>query len=132
MARTPGLLNHNLSKQQPPKHVESCLHQAITALQLIQLTLSEYKHIETFLESSAKKQQSIPDIFYYAVKSVVHPAEPLVEFRTAALKPLCVKALKRIFLLCDENQVQDYCLMLLASHNLLAFGSCAVHIHPAP
>ena len=74
-------------------------------MQLIQLTLSEYKHIETFLESSAKKQQSIPDIFYYAVKAVVHPAEPLVEFHTAALKPLCVKALKRIFLLCDANQV---------------------------
>ncbi|KAL3136163.1 hypothetical protein ABBQ32_007179 [Trebouxia sp. C0010 RCD-2024] len=72
--------------------------------ELVQLVLSEYKHIETFLESSAKKQQSIPDIFYYAVKSVIHPAEPLVEFHTAALKPLCVKALKRVFLLCDANQ----------------------------
>lgn len=70
---------------------------------LIQAILLEYRHIETFLESSAKKQQSIPDIFYYAVKSVVHPAEPLVEFITGQLKPLCVKALKRIFLLCDIN-----------------------------
>ena len=75
-------------------------------VQLIQAILLEYKHIETFLESSAKKQQSIPDIFYYAVKSVVHPAEPLVEFHTGQLKPLCVKALKRIFLLCDTNAVR--------------------------
>lgn len=85
------------------------LVEATCWLQLIQLILSEYKHIETFLESSAKKQQSIPDIFYYAVKSVVHPAEPLVEFHTAALKPLCVKALKRVFLLCDANQVCALC-----------------------
>ncbi len=83
------------------KHTQtSCLH-----VQLIQAILLEYRHIETFLESSAKKQQSIPDIFYYAVKSVVHPAEPLVEFTTGQLKPLCVKALKRIFLLCDINAV---------------------------
>ena len=80
------------------------MHKSV--LQLIQAVLSEYKHIETFLESSAKKQQSVPDIFYYAIKSVVHPAEPLVEFSSAALRPLCVKAVKRIFLLCDENQVE--------------------------
>ncbi len=80
-------------------------HSFCLLVQLIQAILLEYRHIETFLESSAKKQQSIPDIFYYAVKSVVHPAEPLVEFTTGQLKPLCVKALKRIFLLCDINVV---------------------------
>lgn len=74
-------------------------------VQLIQAILHEYKHIETFLESSAKKQQSVPDIFYYAIKSVVHPTQPLVVFSSAVLQPLCIKALQRIFLLCDENQV---------------------------
>ena len=94
------------------------LHESLIALQLIQMILSEFKHIETFLESSAKNQQSIPDIFYYAVKSVIHPAEPLVEFHTAALKPLCVKALKRVFLLCDANQVRGCCNLTLNYSNV--------------
>ena len=94
------------------------LHDSHFALQLIQMILSEFKHIETFLESSAKNQQSIPDIFYYAVKSVIHPAEPLVEFHTAALKPLCVKALKRVFLLCDANQVCGWCNLSLHDSNV--------------
>ena len=91
-------------------------------MQLIQAILSEYKHIETFLESSAKKQQSIPDIFYYAVKSIVHPAEPLVEFNTGQLKPLCVKALKRVFLLCDENGVSH------PQAHMLALAAHFVHV----
>lgn len=82
------------------------MHSSLTlTLQVIQAILSEYKHIETYLETSAKQQQSVPDIFYYAIKSVVHPAEPLVEFSSAVLRPLCIKALKRIFLLCDHDQV---------------------------
>lgn len=75
-------------------------------MQMIQHILFKHKYIETFLESSARKQQSVPDIFYYAVKSVVHPAEPLVEFESGQLKPLCVKALKRIFLICDMDTVR--------------------------
>ena len=108
MQSTDGIVSIFHSKSSGPLK-DVMLVEATCWLQLIQLILSEYKHIETFLESSAKKQQSIPDIFYYAVKSVVHPAEPLVEFHTAALKPLCVKALKRVFLLCDANQVCALC-----------------------
>ena len=77
----------------------------VLLMQMIQHILHKYRYIETFLESSANKQQSVPDIFYYAVKSVVHPAEPLVEFDSGQLKPLCVKALKRIFLICDMDMV---------------------------
>ena len=80
-------------------------------MQMIQHILHKYRYIETFLESSANKQQSVPDIFYYAVKSVVHPAEPLVEFDSGQLKPLCVKALKRIFLICDMDMVSWLCIV---------------------
>ncbi len=37
--------------------------------------------------------------------AVVHPMAPLYEPERQALRPLCAKALKRIFLLCDKDQV---------------------------
>lgn len=68
--------------------------------------MSSFKEIETCLECSAKHLVFVAEVFYYAVKAVVHPTAALFDAMTQTLKPRCVNALKRIFMLCDKNQVQ--------------------------
>jgi len=46
----------------------------------------------------------IPEVFYYAQKAVLHPTAPLFDQETQTLRPQCVKALKRIFILCDHDK----------------------------
>jgi hypothetical protein len=47
----------------------------------------------------------ILQVFYYAVKAVVHPTAALFDAMTQTLKPLCVNALRRIFMMCDVDKV---------------------------
>lgn len=42
-------------------------------------------------------------MFYYAQKAVLHPTSPLFDQENQTLKPRCVRALKRIFILCDHD-----------------------------
>ncbi|KAJ0080123.1 hypothetical protein Patl1_22646 [Pistacia atlantica] len=56
------------------------------------------------IECSALKQIQSPEVFYYAQKAVLHPTGPLFDQETQALKPQCVRALKRIFILCDHDR----------------------------
>ncbi|PRW57931.1 mitochondrial Rho GTPase 1-like isoform A [Chlorella sorokiniana] len=74
------------------------LHEAVLPI------VKAYPQIETCMECSAKKLQFVGEVFYYALKAVVHPMAPLYEPERQALRPLCAKALKRIFLLCDKDQ----------------------------
>lgn len=46
----------------------------------------------------------IAEVFYYAQKAVLHPTAPLFDQETQTLKPRCVRALKRIFILCDHDR----------------------------
>jgi len=46
----------------------------------------------------------IPEVFYYAQKAVLHPTAPLFDQETQTLRPQCVKALKRVFILCDHDK----------------------------
>lgn len=46
----------------------------------------------------------IPEVFYYAQKAVLHPTGPLFDQESQTLKPRCVRALKRIFILCDNDR----------------------------
>lgn len=66
--------------------------------------MNSYKEIETCLECSAKNLVFVAEVFYYAVKAVMHPTAPLFDPATQTLKPRCVNALKRIFMLCDQNE----------------------------
>ena len=62
-----------------------------------------HPQIETCMECSAKKLQFVGEVFYYALKSVVHPMAPLFDPEAQALKPLAARALKRVFRLCDRD-----------------------------
>lgn len=46
----------------------------------------------------------VAEVFYYAQKAILHPTAPLFDQETQTLKPRCVRALKRIFILCDHDR----------------------------
>lgn len=71
--------------------------------------MNEFKEIETCVECSAKYPLNVSEVFYFALKAVLHPTAPLYDSREHTLKPLCVDALRRIFKLCDldKNGVLD-------------------------
>ncbi|KAL3517568.1 hypothetical protein ACH5RR_020157 [Cinchona calisaya] len=65
--------------------------------------MQQFREIETCIECSAANLVQVPEVFYYAQKAVLHPTAPLFDLETQTLKPRCVRALKRIFVLCDQD-----------------------------
>ncbi|KAJ3757736.1 P-loop containing nucleoside triphosphate hydrolase protein [Lentinula raphanica] len=66
--------------------------------------MNEFKEVETCVECSAKMPVNVSEVFYFAQKAVLHPTAPLYDSRDHVLKPACVRALKRIFKICDLNK----------------------------
>ncbi|KAJ3771114.1 P-loop containing nucleoside triphosphate hydrolase protein [Lentinula raphanica] len=66
--------------------------------------MNEFKEVETCVECSAKMPVNVSEVFYFAQKAVLHPTAPLYDSRDHVLKSACVRALKRIFKLCDLNK----------------------------
>ncbi|XP_031405323.1 mitochondrial Rho GTPase 1 [Punica granatum] len=66
--------------------------------------MQNFREIETCIECSAARQIQIPEVFYYAQKAVLHPTGPLFDQESQTLKPRCVRALKRIFIICDQDK----------------------------
>ncbi|XP_057700193.1 mitochondrial Rho GTPase 1-A-like isoform X1 [Corythoichthys intestinalis] len=63
--------------------------------------MNQYSEIETCVECSSKNLKNISELFYYAQKAVLHPTGPLYCPEKKDMKPLCVKALTRIFKVSD-------------------------------
>ncbi|MQM18319.1 hypothetical protein Taro_051310, partial [Colocasia esculenta] len=78
--------------------------QQLSLEQLMAPIMQRFREIETCIECSALKQIQVPEVFYYAQKAVLHPTAPLFDQETQSLKPRCVKALKRIFIICDQDR----------------------------
>ncbi|KAJ9541166.1 hypothetical protein OSB04_027672 [Centaurea solstitialis] len=78
--------------------------QAISLEQVMSPIMQQFREIETCIECSAYKHIQIPEVFYYAQKAVLHPTAPLFDQEAQTLKPRCVRALKRIFILCDHDR----------------------------
>ncbi|BDA51482.1 mitochondrial Rho GTPase 2 [Coccomyxa sp. Obi] len=76
--------------------------------QVVVPVLAKCKEIESCLDCSAKNLIFVSEVFYYAVKAVVHPVAPLFDVHAhngaGALRPLCIKALMRIFSMCDADK----------------------------
>lgn len=79
-------------------------NQQVSLEQVMMPIMQQFREIETCIECSALKQIQIPEVFYYAQKAVLHPTGPLFDQESQALKPRCVRALKRIFILCDHDR----------------------------
>ena len=76
--------------------------------QQLALLIDQWKEVEVCLQCSARKLSNVIEVFSHAQKAVMHPTGPLYDAATGQLKPACVRALKRIFQLCDIDQ--DGCL----------------------
>ncbi|KAL1211708.1 Mitochondrial Rho GTPase 3 [Cardamine amara subsp. amara] len=66
--------------------------------------VEKYPEIETSIQWSALRLNQARNIIYYAHKAVVHPKGPLIDLETSLLKPRCIAALSRIFILFDHNR----------------------------
>ncbi|KAI3798556.1 hypothetical protein L1987_33833 [Smallanthus sonchifolius] len=78
--------------------------QAISLELVMSPIMQQFREIETCIECSAYKHIQTPEVFYYAQKAVLHPTAPLFDQEAQTLKPRCVRALKRIFILCDHDR----------------------------
>ncbi|PIN13779.1 putative Ras related/Rac-GTP binding protein [Handroanthus impetiginosus] len=78
--------------------------QPVSLEQVMSPIMQHFREIETCIECSAVNHIQIPEVFYYAQKAVLHPTAPLFDQEQQVLKPRCVRALKRIFILCDHDR----------------------------
>ncbi|ONK78441.1 uncharacterized protein A4U43_C02F18790 [Asparagus officinalis] len=78
--------------------------QQMSLEQVMSPIMQQFREIETCIECSSLRQIQVPEVFYYAQKAVLHPTAPLFDQETQSLKPRCIRALKRIFILCDTNR----------------------------
>ncbi|KAI3857149.1 hypothetical protein MKW98_010563 [Papaver atlanticum] len=66
--------------------------------------MQQFREIETCIECSTHKNIQVQEVFHFAQKAVLHSKAPLFDQETQTLKPRCVRALKRIFILSDEDR----------------------------
>ncbi|KAK6937516.1 EF hand associated, type-2 [Dillenia turbinata] len=78
-------------------------HQPMSLEQVMSPIMQQFREIETCIECSAASLIQVPEVFYYAQKAVLHPTAPLFDQEMQTLKPRCIRALKRIFILCDQD-----------------------------
>lgn len=78
--------------------------QEISLEQVMSPIMQQFREIETCIECSAAKLIQVVEVFYYAQKAVLHPTAPLFDQESQTLKPRCVRALKRIFIICDQDR----------------------------
>ncbi|XP_062156578.1 mitochondrial Rho GTPase 1-like isoform X2 [Alnus glutinosa] len=79
-------------------------NQKVSLQQVMSPIMEQVLEIGTCLECSALKQVQIPEVFYYAQTAVLHPTGPLFDQETQTLRPRCIRALKRIFILSDHDR----------------------------
>ncbi|KAL5068217.1 hypothetical protein RYX36_019104 [Vicia faba] len=65
--------------------------------------MNQFKEVVTCIECSAATLYQVPEVFYFAQKSALHPVDPLFDYDSNALTDRCVRALRRIFNLFDFN-----------------------------
>jgi len=78
----------------------------LTSDELISNLIRSNPQIETCIQCSAKTLKNVPEVFYYAQKSVLYPTAPVYDVENKKLTPQAVKCLTRIFRLidCDNNE----------------------------
>nr|VZI20459.1 unnamed protein product [Spirometra erinaceieuropaei] len=65
--------------------------------------MERYPEIETCIECSAKTMRNLSETFWFAQKAVLYPTVPLYRADTKELTPECIRALTRIFRICDTD-----------------------------
>jgi mitochondrial Rho GTPase 1 len=65
--------------------------------------IASHPQIETCIQCSAKTLKNVPEVFYYAQKSVLYPTSPVYDLEKKKLTSQCIRCLTRIFKLCDQD-----------------------------
>lgn len=95
----------------PPVVVACCKADADDALPVDQIReslehlIQSHPAVEVSIRTSARQLRGAQDCFYHAAKCVLYPKAPLLDAATGRLTTPCVKALLRIFLMCDTDGV---------------------------
>lgn len=71
--------------------------------QFISELIDAHPQIETCIHCSAKSLKNVPEVFYYAQKTVLYPTWPVCNPETKELTLNAVRCFKRIFQICDTN-----------------------------
>uniref|UniRef100_A0A7R9VF32 EF-hand domain-containing protein n=1 Tax=Chlamydomonas euryale TaxID=1486919 RepID=A0A7R9VF32_9CHLO len=78
-------------------------HEIQAIRERVEAAVQDLSHVEVCLNCSSHTLRMVTDVFYYALKSVLYPLQPLYDRIEKRLRPLCVRALKRIFIMCDTD-----------------------------
>ncbi|CAL8097009.1 unnamed protein product [Calicophoron daubneyi] len=65
--------------------------------------MSEFSEVETCIECSAKTMLNLSETFWFAQKAVLYPTTPLYDPERKELTSACVRALTRVFRICDTD-----------------------------
>ncbi|KAG5448451.1 Mitochondrial Rho GTPase 1-A [Clonorchis sinensis] len=65
--------------------------------------MSEFSEVETCIECSAKTLLNLSETFWFAQKAVLYPTAPLYDAERKELTPACIRALTRVFRICDTD-----------------------------
>ena len=61
------------------------------------------------------------------LQAVLHPQAPLMDIAQGRLQPLCIKALKRVFIMSDKNQVPQLVILWAVRRYQASTPSAAMH-----
>ncbi|XP_061358130.1 mitochondrial Rho GTPase 2-like isoform X2 [Gastrolobium bilobum] len=78
-------------------------NQLVSLESLTRHIMQQFPEIVTCIECSAATLYQVPQVFYFAQNAVLHPVDPLFDYERNALTDRCVRALRRIFVLCDHD-----------------------------
>ncbi|KAL6752183.1 hypothetical protein V8C86DRAFT_620246 [Haematococcus lacustris] len=88
----------------------------------VERSVHDLPHVEVCLNCSSRTLRMVADVFFYALKSVLYPLQPLYDRLEKRLRPLCVRALKRVFVMCDKDGDGALCDPELNGFQLTCFG----------
>ncbi|PNH00189.1 Mitochondrial Rho GTPase 2, partial [Tetrabaena socialis] len=61
-------------------------------------------NVECCLNCSSKYNKMVHDVFYYALKAVLYPLQPLYDRTDRVMRQAAVRALKRVFIIFDQDK----------------------------
>lgn len=91
--------------------------------------INEFKEIEACLRCSAKLNINVVEAFYLCQRAVTHPISPIFDSKEGNLKPAAVKALQRVFFLCDADLDGYLNFKEFSDLHLRCFGTAATQSH---
>lgn len=71
--------------------------------------MEKYREIQVCYQCSAKLLKHVSEVFHYGMEAVVNPIRPIfvpeANDGSGALTALCIRALRRIFIMADKDKV---------------------------